>query len=147
MDRIKWICAGIIAGLIIGYFLIPKTPDVKIVTEQTIKVVTKVVTNDRYIDRVITQTVTTAGTILTTIHEVIHEKPVEVINEKIIEKTITKEINYTASLSLGINPFNTAEVAGSFQYDIFKPIFIEIVAHNDFKVNNPGCLLLIGIRF
>ena len=147
MDKVKGAAIGILIGLVIGFFFIPRVPDVKVVKEYSTKTVTKTITNDRYIDRVITQTVTTAGTILTTIHEVIHEKPVEVINEKIVEKVITKEVNYIGSVAVGIDPFNLSEVCAGIQYDIFKPVFVEMIVRTDITKNIQSGSVLVGMRF
>ena len=98
-----------------------------------------------------TQTVSSTTVDLSTIHSTGTSTSVTTVttagqtieHEKIVEKIV----NYTGSIALGVNPLNTSEFAADFQYDIFKPVFLEILAHNDFKANNSGGYALLGLRF
>jgi hypothetical protein len=96
MNNIKWYAICLVSGLILGWVLLPRTPDVKVIT-QTLTVdkkitQTKTIYQDRVIDRKIY--VDTGGHVVTQEHivekPVIHETTNTVEKEKVVEKEVEK---------------------------------------------------------
>jgi hypothetical protein len=143
MDKIKYILISFIVGGIIGYFLLPKVPDIKTVKEYI--AVTKVINRDVFKDRVIDRKVyvDTGGHTVTEEHETIKDKIVEKEVEKIVEKKTEKLINYTGSvfvlwntLDLKIYP---SDVGASFM--VLNPIEVMAQYDIDNKKVKAGILL------
>jgi len=141
----------LIAGLVIGYFLIPKTPDIKVVKEirtvDRISYKDKIINRDTVIERKIY--VSTNGTVVTEEKETIKDRIVEkeVVKEKEVIKIEEKLVYHTAGAGILFNPlepmrefglggsiivFNNLSVSGIIlQKDLFKEtkalIFIQLL--------------------
>ena len=151
MNKLKYYILCFLAGGVLGYFIIPKVPNIKVVKEikavDRVKVITK--TNTIYADRIIERTITKDGEVKEVVKETIIEKPVEVIKEKEtgVVKLESKEKNYTAGVGICVNPFKLSEVAVSGEIRIIGNLYLQNITTIDFSPFTPKTFFGVKIIF
>jgi len=151
MKELKYYVFCFIVGGIMGYFLIPRVPDIKTVTE--IRIVTKTEVKDKlvYKDRIIERKIIEKadGTKEIVEKEVIKDRIVEkkVVEVKEVEKIVEKEIYFTGGLAVGFNIGDIRDAAVSPQFSVYKNIYLQNFTHYNINKNELGSYILIGLKF